>query len=291
LERWLNPSKVLRPQTTVESLAQVYEKKLTDLKLCQLPQRPRFIFCATDMAFGVNWVFERDQAGDYQIGYVLPPPADWTVARAVAASSCFPPVFGPMIMDLRKYSVKVGNYPNNARRQNLLGGLQLTDGGVYDNMGLEPVWKDNQVVMVSDGGAPLSFQNETDPFRRILRYTAIVSNQAGAVRKRWLIAGFKTQVFEGTYWGVGAVLQVTAPPIRTVQLSFRPNTTRRSLPKNASQPSGQTWTDFPRQKSAFWKITVIFWRRLHCRIISLITSPQIRFPSRFLTPNGWQWSK
>ena len=60
LERWLNPAKILRPQTTVEALARIYETKLTRLKLSQLLLRPRFIFCATEMAFGVNWVFERD---------------------------------------------------------------------------------------------------------------------------------------------------------------------------------------------------------------------------------------
>jgi NTE family protein len=220
LERWLNPAKILRPQTTVESLARVYEKELTALKLWELPPRPRFIFCATDMAFGVNWVFGRDQAGDYQIGYMSPTPAEWTVARAVAASSCFPPVFGPMVIDLRKYHVNLGVYHNNARRQNLLRALQLTDGGVYDNLGLEPVWKNHQVVMVSDGGALFPFQNETGPFRRILRYTAIVSNQASAIRKRWLIAGFKTQVLEGTYWGIGsdAASYYSTDPNRPTQL-------------------------------------------------------------------------
>jgi hypothetical protein len=109
-----------------------------------------------------------------------------------------------MLLDLREYSMDLGMYPNDTRRQNILGVLQITDGGVYDNMGLEPVWKDHQVVMVSDGGAPFPFQNETDPFRRILRYIAITSNQAGAIRKRWLIAGFKTQVLQGTYWGVAS---------------------------------------------------------------------------------------
>ena len=28
--------------------------------------------------------------------------------------------------------------------------LELTDGGIYDNLGLEPVWRDHAVVLVSD---------------------------------------------------------------------------------------------------------------------------------------------
>jgi NTE family protein len=37
--------------------------------------------------------------------------------------------------------------------------LVLTDGGVYDNLGIEPVWKRYRTLLVSDGGAvtrPLS---------------------------------------------------------------------------------------------------------------------------------------
>ena len=51
------------------------------------------------MAYGVNWVFTRGRMGDYQAGY-MPPPADFPVARAVAASACFPPLFGPMRLRL-----------------------------------------------------------------------------------------------------------------------------------------------------------------------------------------------
>src|SRR5262249_34948017 len=78
--------------------------------LGQLPDRPYFIFCATDMAFGVNWVFERDQAGDYQAGYLRPAPPEWPVGLAVAASSCFPPLFGPLPLPLRHRRLVDGPY-------------------------------------------------------------------------------------------------------------------------------------------------------------------------------------
>ena len=31
--------------------------------------------------------------------------------------------------------------------------LRLTDGGIYDNLGLEPIWKRYRTILVSDGGA------------------------------------------------------------------------------------------------------------------------------------------
>lgn len=217
LHRWLNPANILRPETTVLALAQLYRQRLTDLRLRELPDRPRFIFCSTDLVFGVNWQFERERMGDYQIGYARPVPPEWRVALAAAASSCFPPVFGPLSLDLRPYDLRGGRFPDGALRNRFLGAFALSDGGVYDNLGLEPVWKDHRIVLVSDGGAPFPFQDDPRPFRRLLRYVAITSNQAEAVRKRWLIASFKKKILEGTYWG-----------IRTAATSYQPSDSSRS---------------------------------------------------------------
>jgi NTE family protein len=211
LQRWLSPAHILRPQTTVLALARTYRQKLTSLRLGELPDRPRFIFCSTDLVFGVNWQFEREVVGDYQIGFARPAPPDWHVALAAAASSCFPPVFGPLSLDLRPYAFRGGRFPNGAQRNQFLGALALSDGGVYDNLGLEPVWKDHHLVLVSDGGVPFPFQNDARPFRRILRYIAVTSNQAEAVRKRWLIASFKKAILEGTYWGIRTAVTSYSP--------------------------------------------------------------------------------
>jgi NTE family protein len=211
LQRWLSPAHILRPQTTVLALARIYQQKLTDLRLCELSDRPRFIFCATDLVFGVSWRFERARVGDYQIGYARPAPTDWHVALAAAVSSSFPPVFGPLSLDLRPHTFRGGQFPSGGQRSQFLAAFALSDGGVYDNLGLEPVWKDHRFVLVSDGGAPFPFQNDARPFRRILRYVAIMSNQAEAVRKRWLIASFKKKVLEGTYWGIHTAVTHYAP--------------------------------------------------------------------------------
>jgi NTE family protein len=86
------PWNLWKAETTVDALAERYEKELTALRLNQLPEQPAFLFLATDMAWGVSWTFTRDWMGDYQVGY-MPPPADFPVATAVAASACFPPLF------------------------------------------------------------------------------------------------------------------------------------------------------------------------------------------------------
>jgi len=47
---------------------------------------------------------------------------------------------------------------NTARRtlRDLRRRVMLSDGGVYDNLGLEPVWKSHELVLCSDGGKPFS---------------------------------------------------------------------------------------------------------------------------------------
>ena len=77
LKRFLLPWNWPRDSVQVETLASEYESKLTKLKLIDLPEKPNFIYNATDLAFGVDWNFQRDCIGDYQAGYIRLTPPDW----------------------------------------------------------------------------------------------------------------------------------------------------------------------------------------------------------------------
>jgi NTE family protein len=169
-----------------------------------LPDHPRFVFCATDMAFGASFIFDRDRVGSYLAGYA--PPEGFTLAQAVAASACFPPLFGPMRIDRAAERFKGGRAPGvsaDARRQ-ILQDLRVTDGGVYDNMGLEPVWKSHRVVLVSDAGGLMDAEADKSWTWRIKRYQSIQECQARGVRKRFLISGFTQGTIKGGYIGVGS---------------------------------------------------------------------------------------
>ena len=199
--RWADAS------VAVDSLAARYEKDVIQRSLGELPQRPNYIFCATELTFGANWVAERGRVGSFMPGYVRPAP-DWPAARAVAASSCFPPVFEPMDVDLEPERFSGGLLPaDDPARAELLSGLRLTDGGVYDNMALEPVWKTHAVLLVSDGGATFDRAGPAPfwrPFKRLARYLEVQSRQAGAVRRRWLVASFLKGEMRGVYLGIGS---------------------------------------------------------------------------------------
>jgi len=205
----LLPWNWFRSSTAVEGLEGQYRRYLIDLPLTSLPERPQFVFCATDMAYGVNWICTRDQVGDYQVGYAIPPPVDWTVARAAAASSCFPPVFDPMPARLSADQLKQGRAAPGPERERAIARLRLTDGGVYDNLVLEPVWKTHPRVLVSDGGG--TFENEPDGgvFWRLSRYVSITGRQALAVRKRWLLASARAELLKAAYWGMGMAFQLS----------------------------------------------------------------------------------
>ena len=207
--RYLLPWNWFDPETAVKGLARGYYDGLTRKHLDQLPARPRFIFCATDVVFGVNWIFDTGGAvfaggrvGDYEAGYVRPMP-HVTVAQAVAASSCFPPMFDPMPMRRVAGRLEDGAYKKEDRDA-LVEGISLSDGGVYDNYGLEAVWKDHKVVLVSDGGGVFEGQQDLGLLWRLNRYIDIQGNQARAVRKRWLISNFISKQLAGTYWGIGS---------------------------------------------------------------------------------------
>ncbi len=187
----------------IDALTRQYEKYLTDLKLVELPLRPRFILCSTDLAFGVNWLFERHRMGDHQLGYRSPPPSDWTLARAVAASSCFPPVFRPLQVKLAAPAFR-GGATSAAERTKATLDLRINDGGNYDNLGLEPVWKDHAILFCSDGGRAFNVEPDKGFLDRLRRYTEILYNQVAVVRKRWLLSGFTRNELDGTYWGCGS---------------------------------------------------------------------------------------
>ena len=76
-----------------------------------------------------------------------------TLSRAVAASSAFPPMFPPMLLD--------DGLLARPRDDTFLLPLQLSDGGVYDNLGIEKFWRRFErtpdhvdTVIVSNAGSP-----------------------------------------------------------------------------------------------------------------------------------------
>jgi len=186
-----------------EALARRYAEGPAQGGLDELPPRPRFVICATDMRFREQWVFDSaGRIGSRSAGH-FPPSPNWTLARAVAASSCVPGPFRAMRVRDGVDALSDGAYAGDDRDR-LVRSIDLADGGVYDNLGIEPVWRDHAVVLVSDASPSLSPDPPIRAVWRALRFAVTLLEQATEVRKRWLLSSFMRGDLEGAYWGIAS---------------------------------------------------------------------------------------
>ena len=192
----------LRGRPFVESMARVYAEVLTRKRLAELPERPRLVLNATDLAFGANWVFERDRVGSYKAGYLRADlRREWTVARAVAASSCFPPVFRPMKLRLRPGDLTRGERRDDPDYTQVVRNIRLADGGVYGNQGIVPVQRADAVI-VSNGGAPIPERPLRGLVSEVMRYFSVPAAQVERLEKEDLLGRVRAGSARGAYWGI-----------------------------------------------------------------------------------------
>jgi NTE family protein len=181
---------------------EAYEDHLFgNYSLRELPDRPRFVINATNLQTGRSFRFSKPYMGDYRLGLIRDP--NVSLSLAVAASSAFPPVLSPLEFDAPGAFQFVKGADLNAN-PSYTRKLYLTDGGAYDNLGLETVWNRYKTVLVSDAGAPFGIGEEihTDWLAQARRALDIATDQSRALRKRALIDDFKRATRDGSYWGI-----------------------------------------------------------------------------------------
>ncbi len=169
--------------------------------LQDLPEAPRFVINATNLESGVLMRFSRSYLADYRVGRV--PNPDLPLAVAVAASSAFPPFLSPCTVDLT-HEAWVTDPGNDLAAREFRGEIRLSDGGVYDNLGLETAWKRYATILVSDAGAHMGADAKPpgDWPRHLLRVLQVTDNQVRSLRKRQVIEAFKAGTRTGMYVGI-----------------------------------------------------------------------------------------
>jgi NTE family protein len=162
---------------------------------------PRFVINATNIQSGALWRFSRPFMGDYRVGITLNPTV--SLAQAVAASSAFPPVLSPLTLDLSNCVFQPDEIAT-LQHSPFTDTAVLSDGGVYDNMGLETVWKAFKTVLVSDAGAAFTPEPKpaSDWTRHSIRVLNVVDNQVRSLRKRELVSLYKQKSIDGAYWAI-----------------------------------------------------------------------------------------
>jgi NTE family protein len=193
---------ILTPGSIADKVANAYREHLFQtLTLQDLPDVPRFVINATNVQTGALFRFSKPYIADYHIGRILKPTTE--LAVAVAASSAFPPVLSPLEIDFSD-GAWTASGKEDLHKRPYTSHAVLTDGGVYDNLGLETTWKRYDTILVSNGGGKMGPEEapHTDWARHALRVNEIIDNQVRSLRARQVIDSFKSGIRKGAYWGI-----------------------------------------------------------------------------------------
>lgn len=210
-------SSIIPGISAVSSVRKKYEAQLFGcIKLKDIPDyenSPEFIFYGTNLDTGVSVRIGKYFLRDYHIG--IAKNHDITLAEAVLVSSSFPPFLSPVHFNSSNWNWSDDIYQRSSAKllKNLRKKLTLCDGGLYDNMGLEMLWKHGRnkeysIVLSCDAGAPFSipwksafrvFYNWAGQFARM---SDIMISQQRALRKRVLVRNFEEKEYIGAYWSI-----------------------------------------------------------------------------------------
>lgn len=178
--------------------------------LQDLPDTPVFRFNCTTFETGKNWRFSKEKMGDYLTGYTKQP--NFPVAVAVAASAAFPGLIGPLRLIIpgdEKSNSEFGNVNHKSKLKNRKR-FWLWDGGVYENLALESLYKNRNLqkglsfLLVSDASGQLGLQFKrwsiSPPFYTPpARLLDIATDQTRSLRARDLVAFLAENPQKGRY--------------------------------------------------------------------------------------------
>lgn len=183
--------------------------------------KPQFLFYGTSLQTRSAIRMVDGLLYDWRIGAT--DISEWTLGRVVGISSAFPPLLAPVTIDMEHKRWVASKYQQHFDNIKYKKKLMLADGGLYDNMGMESLWKKSSdklsnntnpyskilndtidICLISDAGGPTpAVDNPRSNWASVLMRTLDQTiEQARAVRKRWLIDKFISEEVEGAYFGI-----------------------------------------------------------------------------------------
>jgi len=192
-------------------------------ELSAIGNSPTWSINCTTAETGRRFRFKRMTMGDYELGYAKA--EKFSLSKAMAISAAFPGGIGPL-------SVKTKNFQWQKRPGEWGQGqgnavpfappfkrLHLYDGGLYDNLGIEPLFdmgrqalkadetleRQAKFLLVSDAGAALTRQPILNPLNplRFKRVADIALDQTRSLRVRALMNFLEQKPKSGAYLGIG----------------------------------------------------------------------------------------
>jgi NTE family protein len=202
-----------RANVLADAIADVWS---IDAHLDHLPDRPVWSVNVTTSETGRRFRFKQSGVGDYTLGYAKA--AEFNIADAMAVSAAYPGVFGPFAIDTGRYEWRkreAWDLPKGTEQivKPPFATVHLYDGGIYDNIGTEPLFDSGtqhakqgaDFILVSDAGAPLG-QTAPSWFRlfRLKRVADIMGEQTRALRVRSFANFLVNNPAAGAYLQIGA---------------------------------------------------------------------------------------
>jgi NTE family protein len=195
-------SGLLLPGDIGAYVSKAYAKHLFGNKTLQdFPEQPRFIINATNLETGSLFRFSRREIRDWRVGRIVAPKI--LIADAVTASSAFPPVLSPFILDVSPDDFEHTS-PKEIADDAFRTEISLTDGGVYDNLGLQQIWGQCKTVLVSDAGGHIA-DDATPPgdwARQSLRVMEVIDQQVRNLRMLQVVGSLDQGIRKGAFWSI-----------------------------------------------------------------------------------------
>lgn len=190
--------------SAADSLVRAYDRHLfAGACLQDITDFPRFTFMSTNLQTGSGWRFAKGYAADYRVGLIDRPVIP--LARVVAASSAFPPFLSPVRIDLSREVVQA-TAGADLHREPFISTAILSDGGVYDNLGLERIWKRCRTILVSNAGRTIPEVGHPTGrwIGQMFRTLSLIQQQAEHSRRRLLFGMANQGQRQVAYWSIDA---------------------------------------------------------------------------------------
>jgi NTE family protein len=188
--------------TPAQVVARSYDANFArKLMLKDLPKTPLFVFNATSLMSGKTLRMRPDYVADQKVGRMEN--VKLSLAEAVAASASFPPLLSPARLSFSG-AKRIPDPVDPLSKPPYTEQAVVTDGGVYDNMGTETVWKRCRTVFVSNAGRPFDAQEAPAGNwpQQMLRVLEIAMSQSEDLRERILMHAFEIKARQGAMWGL-----------------------------------------------------------------------------------------
>lgn len=193
----------------VNLLSEVMEKKW-GIHCClqSIPDKPLWIINTTAFETGKDFRISTQRMGSNNL-FVMRPA--FRMSHAMGASASFPILIGPYKLKTKKYIWTDRNGIIKDTPDDKI--LHLWDGGVYDNMGLDPIFKikddgkmphDINYMLVSNASGDIEHQSRKRgySFRNLKRMLDINMDQVESLKTR-VVTQYMKKNHNGLYFKIG----------------------------------------------------------------------------------------